>query len=164
MELFNGAFLPVDSFARVSALVALAALAFGLSFAVVPLAGWQAHFFQLGIFASAFVFGPLAGAAVGALSSSYGALLVLHNPWMIIGNAILGFSAAWLYTRTTPFKAAMGAFALQLPWLAATDVFLMGMPVAAVAGIAMTLFAENVLCALVAASVAPQLRMLLSRS
>ena len=164
MELYHDKFLPVDSFIRVVVLISLAALAFSLSFAVVPFMQWRLHFFQFGIFLSAFLFGPFAGAAVGALSSSYSGLFVLSNPWIIGGNAILGFFAAYLYTRTTPFKAALGAYAIQLPYLLVTDIFFVGMPLMVVLGVVLTLFAENLLCAFMATAMAPHIRALLARS
>jgi hypothetical protein len=55
----------------------------------------------------------------------------------------------------------MAAYAVQLPWLAATDIFLVGMPGMVVAGIALTLLAENLLCGAIAMSVAPRLKALI---
>lgn len=164
MELYDNAFLPVDSFVRLIAFASLAVLTFALTFMVVPFAQWQLHFFQMGIFLSAFLFGPFAGALVGALSSSFNGLYMIHNPWIIGGNALLGFFTAYLYTKTTPFKAAMGGYAIQLPYLVATDVLFAGMPLMIVLGLAATLFAENLLCAFAAATMAPHLRAMLSRS
>jgi uncharacterized membrane protein len=163
MELFDNKFLPMNSFARVLALASIAALTFALSFMVVPFMGWQMHFFQLGIFLSAFLFGPFAGALVGALSSAYSGLVILHNPWIIGGNAILGLFAAYLYTKTTPFKAAMLAYAVQLPYLLVTDVLFVSMPIMVVLALAATLLAENVLCAYMAILMAPHVKALLSR-
>jgi uncharacterized membrane protein len=164
MELYSNKFLEMNSFLRIFALLSLAVLTFALTFAVVPFMEWKLHLFQVGIFTTAFLFGPFAGAAVGALSGSYTGLFVLSNPWIIGGNAILGFSAAYLYTRTTPFKAAMGAFAIQLPYLFITDILFVGMPLAIVTMIALTLLVTNIFCAFIAATLTPQLRMMLSRS
>jgi uncharacterized membrane protein len=164
MELYHDKFLELNSHLRIFAFATLAILTFALTFAVVPFMEWRMHFFQLGIFLAAFLFGPFAGAAVGAISGSYTGLFVLSNPWIIGGNAILGFSAAYLYTRTTPFKAAMGAFAIQLPYLFLTDILFVGMPLAIVTMIALTLLVTNLLCAFMAASMLPQLRLLLARS
>ncbi len=161
MEIYYNKFVPVNSFASAAFLVSLAVVAFALSFAVVPFMQWQLHFFQAAVFASAFVFGPFAGAAVGALASSWSGLIVLHNPYILAGNAILGFAAAYFYTRMHPLKAAMAAYAVQLPWLVATDVFLVGMPGIVVAGIALTLLAENLVCGAIAMSVAPRIRALI---
>ncbi len=164
MELYDNKFLPMDSFVRIFALASIAVLTFSLSFMVLPFMSWEFHFFQLGIFLSAFLFGPFAGAVVGAFSSSYNGLFIIHNPWIIGGNALLGFSAAYLYTKTTPFKAAMAAYAIQLPYLVATDVLFAGMAPMIVLGLAATLLAENVLCAFMAVSMAPHVKALLSRS
>lgn len=163
MEIYSNKFLEINSYLRLAAVVSLAVLTFALTFAVVPFAEWKLHLFQVGIFTSAFLFGPFAGAVVGALSGSYTGLFLLNNPWIIGGNAILGFSAAYLYTRTTPFKAAMGAFAIQLPYLFVTDVLFVGMSLGVVAMIALTLLVTNMFCAFMAASITPQLRMMLSR-
>jgi uncharacterized membrane protein len=164
MELYYDKFLPVNSYVRVTAFIFLAILTFALTFAVVPFMEWRLHFFQLGIFLTAFLFGPFAGAAVGALSGSYTGLFVLSNPWIIGGNAILGFSAAYLYTRTTPFKAAMGAFAIQLPYLFLTDILIVGMQLSIVTMIALTLLVTNIIAAFGAAQLLPHLRQMLSRS
>ena len=164
MEFYSNKFLEINSFVRLFALVSLAVLTFSLAFAVVPFMEWKLHFFQLGIFLTAFLFGPLAGAVVGALSSSYNGLFVINNPWIIGGNAILGLSAAYLYTRTTPFKAALGAFAIQLPYLFVTDFLLVHMPFPVVTMIALTLLAENLLCALAASIMLPQMRIMLARA
>ena len=141
-------FLPINSFCRWSALAALGAIAFGLTFLVFPFSQWELHFFQAAVFSSAFLFGPLAGAAVGFVSSSYNGLYILHNPWILGGNAILGFAAAYFYTRMHPVKAVLAAYAVQLPYLLATDIYLAQMPVAVVAGLVLTLLAENLICAL----------------
>jgi hypothetical protein len=163
MEVFSNKFLELNSHLRILAFATLAILTFALTFAVVPFMEWKLHLFQVGIFVSAFLFGPFAGAAVGALSGSYTGLVLLNNPWIIGGNAILGFSAAYLYTRTTPVKAAMGAFAIQLPYLFITDVLFVGMSLAVVTMIALTLLVTNLFCAFIAAALTPQLRMMLSR-
>lgn len=162
MEKYEDAFIPVDSFWRVAAVVSLAVVTFLLAFEIFPFAGLQLHIFQLGIFLVAFIFGPLAGGVVGALSSSYSALLVINNPWVIGGNVILGIAAAYLYTRTTPFRAALGAFAIQLPYVALTDIFFVGMPAQVVGMIALTLLVENIVCAFMASQLAPHLRALLA--
>ena len=162
MEKYGNVFIPVNNYVRLSTLAALTLITFILAFVVFPFAGLQIHFFQLGIFLSAFLFGPITGGAVGALASSYNALLVINNPWIIAGNAILGIAAAFLYTKTTPFKAAMGAFALQLPYVVLTDIFLAGMPAQVVGMIAVSLFLSNILCAGIASSLSPHLRRILA--
>ena len=157
-------YLPLNSFMRLSALAAIAVIAFGLTFLIFPFAGWELHFFQAGIFAAAFLFGPLAGAAVGALSSSYNGLYVLHNPWIIGGNALLGFTAAYFFTRMHPMKAVLAAFAIQVPYLIATDVFLMSMPAAIFTGILATLFIEAIACGVCAWKIADVAKPYLSKA
>ncbi len=162
MEKYEDAFIPVDSFWRGAAVVTLAVVTFLLAFEIFPFAGLQLHFFQLGIFLAAFLFGPVTGGVVGALSSSYNAFFIISDPWIIGGNAILGAAAAYLYTKTTPFKAALGAYAIQLPYLLLTDIFLANMPLAVVGTIAFTILIENIICAFLAANLAPHLRVLLA--
>ena len=157
-------FLPLNSFYRRFALAALGALAFGLTFLVFPFAQWELHFFQAALFASAFLFGPLAGAAVGFLSSSYNGLYVIHNPWILGGNAILGFAAAYFYTRMHPVKAALAAYAVQLPYLLITDIYLMQMPLGVVAGLVFTLLAENAICGAAAWKIADATRPYLAKN
>lgn len=150
-------FMELNSFKRLFALGALAAAAFALTFAVLPFAGWQLHFFQAGIFASAFMFGPLAGLAVGAVSSSYNGLFVLHNPWIIAGNALLGFFAGYFFLKHGAYKAIIAAFAIQIPYVYVTDVYLMNMPQGVVLGILATLLVENAICAVAASWLSKQL-------
>ncbi len=162
MEKYGDAFVPADSYIAVAGMISLALVTFLLAFVVFPFAGLQLHLFQLGIFLAAFIFGPLAGGAVGALASSYNALIVIDNPWIIGGNAILGVAAAYLYTRTTPFRAALGAFAIQVPYVVLTDIFLSDMPTQVVFTIALTLLAENIVCAFMASKLSPHLRAIMA--
>ncbi|MCX6772750.1 MAG: hypothetical protein NTV88_03190 [Candidatus Micrarchaeota archaeon] len=157
-------FLQLNSFMRVLALSAIAVIAFGLTFLVFPFMDWKLHFFQAGIFAGAFLFGPFAGAAVGALSSSYSGLYVLNNPWIIGGNALLGFAAAYFFTRMHPMKAVLAAFAVMVPYLIITDVFLMHMPVAIFGGILATLFIEAIACGAAAWKIAEVAKPYLSKA
>ncbi|MCI0503395.1 hypothetical protein L0Y65_01640 [Candidatus Micrarchaeota archaeon] len=159
---FSDRFVPVNSYLRIGALATLTLVTFLLALAIFPFAGLQIHFFQIGIFLASFIFGPIVGGAVGALTSSYNALIVINNPWIIGGNFVLGVAAAYLYTKTTPFKAALGAFAIQLPYVVLTDIFLVGMPVQVVGMIALSLFLGNILCATIASSLAPHLRAILA--
>lgn len=150
-------FIQVNSYRRAFALFALFASAFALTFMVIPFQEWKMHFYQVGIFGAGFVFGPIAGATVGALASSYNAMFVLHNPWIIGGNALLGFFAAYFYLRFGAFKAVLMAYAIQIPYLYFTDVYLAGMPIMAVHGIALTLLATNLVSVLAAGWIAPQI-------
>jgi len=57
-------FLEINSWKRLAVFSMLFGLTFALTFFVLPLASWRMHFFQIGIFVSAFVFGPWAGMLV----------------------------------------------------------------------------------------------------
>ena len=70
-----------------------------LNFFVFKFSDFNLHFFQIGIFTASFLFGPLAGGLIGAVSSSYSGLFVLHNPWILGGNFILGYFTALFYKK-----------------------------------------------------------------
>jgi uncharacterized membrane protein len=112
--------------------------------------GFNIHFFQYFIFLAAFLFGPLGGALSGAAGSVYTAML-LHNPYIVAGNIILGFfsGAFFLKTKKT-LPSAMMAFAVQLPWLVSTDVLLARMPLPVVEGLVVSLLASNTVLAILA--------------
>lgn len=107
--------------------------------------GFRIHFFQYLIFLVAATYGPIGAAAVGAIGSVYTAV-ALHNPYVIIGNVILGFFAGLLVKRTS-VVAAMAAYLIQLPWLWISDVYLAGMPIPAVKVAIVSLFVSNLLLA-----------------
>ena len=148
-------FVPVNSYRRAIVLASLCAAAAALSFLIIPFYEWKLHFFQLGIFLAGFVFGPFSGALAGAASSAYNGLFILHNPYIIAGNALLGFFGAYFYTRHGALKAALLAFAIQAPYVWITDIYLVHMPQPAVIGILETLLATNIICAAVAGYFAP---------
>ena len=52
--------------------------------------GFNIHFFQVAIFMAAIVYGPKGGLLSGLVGSAYSAF-VMANPYIIIGNALLGF-------------------------------------------------------------------------
>jgi len=155
-------FLQINSLSATLAFTSLALITLVLTFLVLPLANLRIHFFQAGIFTTAFLFGPLAGALVGGLTSSYVALAIMHNPWIIGGNALLGFFSAYFYTKNHPVKAALLAYAIQLPYLIFTDIFLAHMPVYTVSGIVLILFFENLICGLIATTLTLQIKTLLN--
>lgn len=112
--------------------------------------GVNVHVFQIFIFLAAALFGPAGGAASGLFGSVYTAML-LHNPYILVGNAILGAAAGLFISRGIPlFFACLAAFAVQLPWLWATDVYLMKMPEPVVTSIIIALLLGNIVWALVA--------------
>jgi uncharacterized membrane protein len=90
-------------------------------------AGFRIHFFQIAVFLAALIYGPKGGLLSGLFGSIYSGV-VMHNPYIIAGNAILGFFVG-LFTRrgmhTLP--AVLLAYAIQLPWLVLTDRFIVGL-------------------------------------
>ncbi len=126
-------------------LLALAVLPnfFGLLSFQTPF-GFRIHFFQYLIFLAAAIYGPIGGAATGMIGSVYTAA-ALNNPYVIIGNAILGFFAgAFIAARKgSVVVSAMAAYVIQLPWLWVTDVYLVGMPLPAVKLAVVSLLVSN---------------------
>lgn len=138
-------------------LALLAALPNALGLIVIPTGlGFNFHFFQIAVFLAAFAFGPFGGALSGAFGSVYAAML-MHNPWIIFGNVLLGFFAGYFAqkkifgTRMPALAAVWLAFAVQLPWLWVSDIYLAQMPVPAVQGVIIALAVSNTVWAVAAA-------------
>lgn len=151
-------FILVNSLVSAVVLTVLLLATLLLTFLVLPIGQLKVHLFQAGIFTAGFLFGPWIGALVGGLSSSYVALAVLNNPWVIGGNAILGFLAAYFYRKIHPIKAVMIAYLIQIPYLVLTDIYLARMPLSVVIGIVQVLFIGNLLSATVAMMVTPLIK------
>ncbi len=125
--------------------------------------GFKIHFFQIFIFLAAALYGPIGGAASGLFGSIYASML-MHNPYILVGNAILGAACGLLVQRGVHLiLAAIIAFAVQLPWLWATDVYLVHMPEKIVTNIAIALFAGNLLWATIASAAHKKAEALLKR-
>ena len=111
--------------------------------------GNKFHFFQAGIILASLVFGPLGGAAAGATGSVYSAL-ALGNPYIVLGNIILGFFTGLFLRRRIPLvPTVLTAFVIQVVWLWPSDVYFQGMPVPAVNSIVVGLLLSNAVWALV---------------
>ena len=134
---------------RVSFLVFLVLLTNVLSIFHLDAFGLRIHFFQYLIFLAALLYGPWAGILAGGLGSIYTAL-ALHNPYVIIGNIILGLCFGIFAKKLPVVVAAVAAYVVQLPWLLFSDIYLMHMPVAVVEEIAIALLVGNVILAFVA--------------
>lgn len=120
--------------------------------------GFQIHVFQAAIFLAALLLGRWAGLVAGSVGSLYAAA-AMGNPFILFGNALLGFFAGHFAERGfRPVAAGMLAFAIQLPWLAVTDHFLMGLSWSFIGGLAVSLAASNLLWAVAAAWAAVPLR------
>ena len=105
--------------------------------------GFQIHVFQAAIFLAALIFGRWAGLIAGAAGSIYVAA-ALSNPFILVGNAFLGFFTGHFTERGFgPVAAVLLAFAIQIPWLAVTDHFLMGLPWSFVGALVLSLAVSN---------------------
>jgi len=112
--------------------------------------GVRIHFFQYLIFLAALIYGPTGGLISGTAGSLYTAI-ALNNPYIIIGNIILGtLFGLFVRLKWNLIIAVLTAYLIQLPWLWFTDIYLIGMPVNVVKGIVIALFVSNILWAAVA--------------
>jgi len=128
----------------------------GLINIATPL-GFKLHFFQVAILLAAGIYGPLGGAASGVVGSMYSAV-IMSNPFIILGNVILGFFyGLFIRLRIHAVPAVILAFAIQIPWLVATDFYFMHMPAPIIRMLLLSLALSNVLWAIVARYLAPRL-------
>jgi len=108
------------------------------------------HFFQFAIFLAAFAFGPIGGLLSGFAGSLHAAY-VMTNPYILVGNALLGFFTGYFFRRGhTYLWSALLGFGVQIPWLVATDYFLMNLPASFIGGLLFALTLTNVLWAVAA--------------
>ena len=110
--------------------------------------GFKLHLFQALIFLAALAYGKWGGATAGAFGSIYIAI-ALNNPFIVVGNIILGFFTGVFAKRIHIVLAVLAAFAIQLPWLYFTDLAA-GMPEAAVHGVIIALLFSNIVWAVFA--------------
>ncbi|MBN2067247.1 MAG: hypothetical protein JW744_02155 [Candidatus Diapherotrites archaeon] len=121
--------------------------------------GFKFHLFQILIFLAAMMYGKWGGALSGAFGSVYTAI-ALGNPYIIIGNIMLGFFTGIFAKRAHIALAVLGAFAIQAPWLYYTDL-LAGMPEPAVRGVIVALLFSNIAWAFVAGKAYKRLKKLI---
>jgi len=107
--------------------------------------GLRIHFFQYAIFLAALLYGPIGGFVSGAIGSVYVAI-ALNNPYILVGNVILGLCFG-LFIRYgwNVVSAVLIAYMIQLPWLWVTDVYLTNMPVSVVNTIVLSLLISNLI-------------------
>lgn len=124
--------------------------------------GFKIHFFQYAVFLAAFTFGPIGGLLSGSVGSLYAAYL-MTNPYILIGNAILGLATGCFVRRghSYLFSALLG-FGFQIPWIVATDCLLMNLPTSFVGGLLLALTISNTLWATLAAVSAPPVKRFLA--
>lgn len=115
---------------------------------------------QLPIIFSGLALGSVAGGVVGLTGAAAMAFtLQTSNPYILLGNAILGFFVGLLYPllkRVRPpivpqLLSLIGAVIIQFPYTYVSDVYLMSMPAPLVLyTILPLLFSEDVICLFVA--------------
>ncbi len=112
--------------------------------------GFKIHFFQAAIFLAALIYGPMGGLSAGLVGSAYSAA-VMANPYIIVGNVLLGFFVGLFarYGIKTVFAVWL-AFLIQLPWLVLTDYYLVHLPIAFIVSLIIALAVSNTLWAVVA--------------
>ncbi len=123
---------------RVAFIVVMSALANVLGYFSIPLGTTKVHFMQLPMIFSGLALGAVAGGIVGFTGASVMAFtLQIPNPYILPGNAILGFFTGLFYWRLKGVKppivpqllSVLGAIAVQFPYTFVSDVYLMSMPV-----------------------------------
>jgi hypothetical protein len=123
--------------------------------------GFKIHVFQAAIFLAALLLGRWAGLIAGLGGSVYVAA-ALSNPFILFGNALLGFFTGHFTEKGfRPVVAVMLAFAIQLPWLVVTDHLFMGLSWSFIGALVLSLAVSNLVWAVAAAWAAGPLRRLL---
>ncbi len=123
--------------------------------------GVRMHFFQYLIFLAAMIYGPFGGAISGLFGSMYTAF-ALNNPYIMVGNIILGTFVGLFYKKINIVISVLLAYFIQLPWLWVTDIYLAGMPVNVVKGIVVGLLISNTIMAFIAWGTAKKVKQLVA--
>lgn len=111
--------------------------------------GFKIHTFQAAIFLAAALLGPWGGLLSGLAGSLYAAL-IMANPYLLIGNGILGFATGLFVRRGFRLVPAVWlAFLIQLLWLIPADYFLAGLSTAFIQELILALFISHTLWAIV---------------
>ncbi|MBU0627755.1 MAG: hypothetical protein KKC75_01075 [Nanoarchaeota archaeon] len=126
--------------------------------------GFKIHFFQYLIFTAAMVYGPVGGIISGAFGSVWTAIN-MHNPYILIGNMLLGFLVGvFIRLKWNVILAVLTAYIIQMPWLWLTDVYLAGMPVKAVNMIVVALLFSDLIMGVLAGLSTKHLKKILKSS
>ena len=111
---------------------------------------FKIHFFQLAVFLAAMAYGPWAGLLSGLVGSTYSAV-IMHNPYIAVGNAILGFFVGYFYKKKfSIWNSVAIAFLIQLPWLILTDYYLVGLSSIFITNLVIALIVSNMIWATIA--------------
>ncbi len=118
--------------------IVMSALTNVLGLLIIPVGPFTFHLVQLPIVFSGLGAGAVSGGIVGLLGTFVMAFaLAKPNPYLIGGNAILGFLTGALYRKMRKMSgrsilpqmlSVFFAYLLQMPYVYVTDVYLMGMP------------------------------------
>jgi uncharacterized membrane protein len=141
---------------RIVAFVAtMSALANVLGLLVIPAGTVNIHFSQVPVILAGLAVGPLSGAFVGFFGFIIAAFrLPMANPYILGGNAILGFFTGLFYSKISRMKArpilpqaiaVLAAFLVQAPYVFFTDVYLMAIPIPVVLAIISVLLLEDMI-------------------
>lgn len=112
--------------------------------------GFKIHVFQIAVFLAAIIFGPSAGLLSGLIGSLYSAA-IMNNPYLVVGNMILGFFTG-LFVRygIHTVIAAVLAYLVQLPWLIVSDYYFVHLPWSFLVPLIIALAISNIIWAFVA--------------
>jgi len=112
--------------------------------------GFKIHFFQLAVFIAAILYGPVAGLLSGAIGSMYSAI-VMHNPYIIVFNMLLGFLfGLFVRKKLNVFFAVWLAFLIEMPILVSIDHYLVNLPMKFIQPLLISLFISDTIWAVVA--------------
>jgi uncharacterized membrane protein len=138
----------------------MSALANVLGYFSIPMGATKIHFMQLPIIFSGLALGSVVGGIVGFTGSAVMAFtLQTPNPFILPGNAFLGFFTGLFYSRIKDRRplilpqlmAVACAIAVQFPYTFVSDVYGMSMPAAMVLyTILPKLFLEDIVSLLLA--------------
>ena len=116
----------------------MCALANVLGFFTIPMGITEIHLMQLPIILTGLALGPYIGGLVGFTGAAVMAFrLRPPNPYILLGNAILGFISGAFYSRLKKMRgrpiipqviSVLGAYLVQFPYVYVTDVYLMPIP------------------------------------
>jgi len=137
----------------VAFIAVMAGLANVFGLVAIPVGPTSIHFMQLPIILTGLAVGAVPGASVGLLGSLVMAFsLPTANPYIIVGNAILGLFTGLFYSHIKSWKvrpvipqlaSVLAAYLIQAPYVYFTDVYLVSMHPAVVQAILLKLLAED---------------------